>query len=368
MEHLGRNVIVYPDAEELIQRRLFQEGMSKRMDEIRGKAAHHPLLTKLLKIPLLPYQLEGIAFAAGTGRAMLADDMGLGKTIQGVGMAELLAREAGIGKVLVVCPASLKSQWRNEIQRFCDRSVQLVTGGAEQRSGHYENDAFFTVCNYEQVLRDIFVIERVRWDLIILDEGQRIKNWQSKTARMIKALKSPLCPGSQRHAAGEPPGRIALRDAVRRRPPPASRPSASSTVIASLTRKAKCWATKTSTSSEALRGILLRRTRDRSCSNSRRGRRIGPHSRHRRAGRAAQRHMRIVAMITRKPYISEMDLLRLQKALLMCRMTANSTVLVESKSPAIPASWPIWRTVGRALRGSRPQGARRFRSGRRCST
>ena len=130
MERLGHDVTVYPDAEELIQRRLFQERMAKRMAEIRSNAAKHPLRNSLLKVPLLPYQLEGIAFAAGTGRAVLADDMGLGKTIQGVGAAEILAREAGISKVLVVCPASLKSQWRNEIQRFCDRGVQLVVGSA----------------------------------------------------------------------------------------------------------------------------------------------------------------------------------------------------------------------------------------------
>ena len=52
MEHAGRNVTVYPDAEELIQRQLFQQRMAKRMEEIRGKAADHPLRTKLLKIPL----------------------------------------------------------------------------------------------------------------------------------------------------------------------------------------------------------------------------------------------------------------------------------------------------------------------------
>ena len=122
--------------------------------------------------------------------------MGLGKTIQGVGVAELLAREADISKVLVVCPASLKSQWRNEIHRFCDRNVQLVTGGAAERAHDYDNDCFFTVCNYEQVLRDILAIERVHWDLIILDEGQRIKNWESKTARIIKGLKSRVRPGA----------------------------------------------------------------------------------------------------------------------------------------------------------------------------
>lgn len=65
--------------------------------------------------------------------------MGLGKTIQGVGVAELLAREAGITRVLVVCPTSLKSQWRNEIQRFSDRTSQLVIGRAEDRAAQYQS-------------------------------------------------------------------------------------------------------------------------------------------------------------------------------------------------------------------------------------
>src|SRR6185312_3444080 len=111
------------------------------------------------KVPLLPYQLDGIAFAAGAGRAVLADAMGLGKTIQWVGLAEMLAREAEIRKVLVICPASLKSQWRGEIHRFSDRDVQIVGGSAAERTGQYARDCFFTICNYEQVLRDILAIE-----------------------------------------------------------------------------------------------------------------------------------------------------------------------------------------------------------------
>ena len=126
------------------------------MAAIRKDPAHHPLRASLLKCELLPYQLDGIAFAAGVGRAILADDMGLGKTIQGVGVAELLAREAGITRVLVVCPASLKSQWRIEIERFTDRAVQMVLGGSGSRAAQYAVDsAFFTICNYEQVVRDI---------------------------------------------------------------------------------------------------------------------------------------------------------------------------------------------------------------------
>ncbi len=190
LQRLGYDLTIYPDAEEFIHQRTLQERLKAAVAEIRPDPATHPLRTTLLKLPLLPYQLDGIAFAAGAGRAILADDMGLGKTMQGVGTAELLAREVDIRRVLIVCPASLKSQWRSEIQRFCDRDVQLIHGAAAERQSQYGNDCFFTVCNYEQVLRDILAIERTPWDLIVLDEGQRIKNWESKTSRVIKSLRS----------------------------------------------------------------------------------------------------------------------------------------------------------------------------------
>ncbi len=192
LQRQGYDVTVYPDAEEWINRRLFEQRIAEKVREIRRDPTGHPLRTSLLKAKLLPYQLDGIAFCVGVGRAILADDMGLGKTIQGIGVAELLASEAKIRRVLVICPASLKSQWRSEIHRFSDRDVQLVIGSAVERPAQYENDCFFTVCNYEQVLRDILAIEQVKWDLIILDEGQRIKNWEAKTSNVVKSLKSPF--------------------------------------------------------------------------------------------------------------------------------------------------------------------------------
>ncbi len=335
LDRAGRNVLVYPDAEELIQRRLFERHMADRMAEIRRDPARHPLRKQLLKAELLPYQLDGVAFAAGVGRAILADDMGLGKTIQGVGAAEILAREAGIGRVLVVCPASLKSQWRSEIRRFSDRTVQLVTGGAAERAAQYDNDSFFTVCNYEQVLRDILPIERVRWDLIILDEGQRIKNWESKTARIIKGLRSPFA----LVLSGTPlENRLdELYSVVQfvddRRLPPAFRFFHRHRVV---DEKGKVIGYKNLDQlRENLRPILLRRTRD-SVLQQLPPRtseivRIPPTEEQ---DELHKTHMRIVSMITRKPYISEMDLLRLQKSLLMCRMSANSTFLVDKETPA----------------------------------
>ena len=68
--------------------------------------------------------------------------------------------------------------------------MQLIAGRTAERGRQYSSHYFFTVCNYEQVRRDILPIEQTPWDLIILDEGQRIKNWEAKTTRVIKGLKS----------------------------------------------------------------------------------------------------------------------------------------------------------------------------------
>lgn len=79
----------------------------------RGQAS--PAFAGLLNAPLYPYQREGALFAARAGRCLLADDRGLGKTIQAIAAAEILAREAGVERVLIICPTSLKHQWKGEI-------------------------------------------------------------------------------------------------------------------------------------------------------------------------------------------------------------------------------------------------------------
>jgi hypothetical protein len=144
------------------------------------------------KYPLLPYQRAGALHLAFGESALLADEMGLGKTIQGIAACELLALLKGIERVLVVCPASLKAEWEEQIARFCDRGTRLVFGPRTQRHDAYREPAFFTIVNYEQVLGDAEDINTVlRPDVIVLHEAQRIKNWQTKTARRVKSLRSP---------------------------------------------------------------------------------------------------------------------------------------------------------------------------------
>ena len=334
VEGLGAEVIIYPDAEEYINQKLFQERMTETVAEIRKDPKKHPLRKTLLNAKLLPYQLDGIAFAAGVGRAVLADDMGLGKTIQGIGVAELLSRHASISKVLVICPASLKSQWRIEIKRFSNRSCQLVLGSAKDRPAQYDSDRFFTLCNYEQVLRDFLSIERVNWDLIILDEGQRIKNWEAKTSRVVKALKSPFA-----LVLSGTPLENRLDDLFSvvefiddRRLGPAFRFFNRHKVV---DEKGKLLGYKNLDELRAkLKPLLLRRTRKGVIKQlpprTTRVLRIPPTEEQLDLQKG---HRQIIQTIIQKKYLTEMDLLRLQKALLMCRMCANSTFLVDKQAP-----------------------------------
>ena len=155
------------------------------------------------KVPLFPYQREGMLHLAFTERALLADEMGLGKTIQAIAACALLHRLGQAARVLVVTPASLKTEWEEQIQQFTELPYQLVFGARVKRLEAYEAAAgrmagetpvpppFFTIVNYEQMLADsLEVNQRLRPDIVVLDEAQRIKNWSAKTTQAIKRLRS----------------------------------------------------------------------------------------------------------------------------------------------------------------------------------
>ena len=140
-------------------------------------------------VPLFPYQREGMLHLAFTERALLADEMGLGKTIQAIAACALLHRLGQARRVLVVTPASLKSEWEEQIQKFTGLPYQVVFGPRRQRLKDYADPPFFTIVNYEQMLADsLDVNERLRPDIVVLDEAQRIKNWNTKTAQAVKRL------------------------------------------------------------------------------------------------------------------------------------------------------------------------------------
>ena len=146
---------------------------------------------EFLKHSLYDYQKEGVLHLAFNERALLADDMGLGKTIQAIGACVLLKKLKGIKKVLVISPSSLKAEWQEQIEKFSDENTKLISGDKKKRDEAYTQESFFYLANYEQILYDIDTINEIlKPDIIVLDEAQRIKNWQTKTANSIKKLHS----------------------------------------------------------------------------------------------------------------------------------------------------------------------------------
>src|SRR6266480_7439756 len=165
-----------------------QEGKELRRDyELRVQSGEWP--AHETTVPLFPYQREGMLHLAFTERALLADEMGLGKTIQAIAACSLLHRLGQARRALVVTPASLKTEWEEQIQRFTELGYQLVFGGRVRRLNAYDAAAasgagetpaplagetpalrpFFTIVNYEQMLADALdVNERLQPDIVVL--------------------------------------------------------------------------------------------------------------------------------------------------------------------------------------------------------
>lgn len=161
------------------------------IDKLYPEGAQSPALKTLLRVPLYPYQAEGALFAARTGRVLIADEMGLGKTIQAIAAAELFARHFAAERVLVVCPTSLKHQWKREIAKFSEREARVIGGLRAVRQELYRATDFCKITNFETLHRDFDLIQAWAPDLVIVDEAQRIKNWNTVAARALKRIKSP---------------------------------------------------------------------------------------------------------------------------------------------------------------------------------
>ncbi len=144
-----------------------------------------------LPAPLLPYQWEGVAFLCRSPAALLADEMGLGKTVQAaVALALLLNGGSSVRRVLVVAPASLTLNWMEEIRRWAPSvTVRRLTGSDRDRAAWYILPVPVLVGSYEQIREDgLDRIPRGAFDLVILDEAQRIKNEASRTSLACRLL------------------------------------------------------------------------------------------------------------------------------------------------------------------------------------
>lgn len=137
------------------------------------------------------YQWEGVAFLYRSRAALLADEMGLGKTVQAsVALALLLSTQNQVNRALIVTPAALTANWISELEMWAPSlTVRRVQGNSRDRRALYLLPIPVLVGSYEQIRQDgLDGIPANSFDIVILDEAQRIKNRDSTTALACRLL------------------------------------------------------------------------------------------------------------------------------------------------------------------------------------
>ena len=136
-----------------------------------------------------PYQLDGIAYLFPRQEAVLADEMGLGKTMQAIVAMRLLAYQGTLRRILIVCPKPLVTNWQREIKLWApELPITIIEGKRDRRHWLWQNATTgVLLVNYESLLRDSVAAQEVNpaFDLMIIDESQRIKNRSSSTNQAV---------------------------------------------------------------------------------------------------------------------------------------------------------------------------------------
>jgi len=142
----------------------------------------------------MPFQADGVRMLLARDRILLADDMGLGKTIQAVAAIRILCLQRAIQSALLIVPAGLINQWRRELHRWApELRLTIVRGLAQDRAWQWKANAHVTIVSYE-TLRSDFTDNpaspprRKEWDLVVLDEAQKIKNRDVEISGRVKQL------------------------------------------------------------------------------------------------------------------------------------------------------------------------------------
>jgi hypothetical protein len=128
---------------------------------------------------------------------VLADDMGLGKTVQAIAMIVSEREQYGagaLGPTLVVCPMSVARQWMHEVERFAPTlNVHLHHGGDRLAGNAFverARSADVVITSYDIATRDVETLQLLKWDRLLLDEAQDVKNPQTRRARSLRLLRA----------------------------------------------------------------------------------------------------------------------------------------------------------------------------------
>ena len=143
-------------------------------------------LLKKTCLPLFGFQEIGAGFLVVSVSSMIGDEPGCGKSIQSI--AAVLIRNGK--KILILCPATLKLNWQDEIEKWTDKTSVVIGGDKKLRETQWGEDVNFYIMNYELLLRDLSHIKKIKWDFLIADEATRISNPKAKQSKIIKKIKA----------------------------------------------------------------------------------------------------------------------------------------------------------------------------------
>ena len=136
-----------------------------------------------------PYQFDGIAFLYPRHSAILADEMGLGKTMQAITAIRLLLHSGEAREVLLICPKPLVTNWQREFRLWAPEvPVTIIEGNQAKRKFQWEQPSPVKIANYELLMRDAADVHRRNYDLVVLDEAQRIKNRSNSTSKTVRTI------------------------------------------------------------------------------------------------------------------------------------------------------------------------------------
>jgi SNF2 family DNA or RNA helicase len=176
---------------------LDKRNLEERLKWILTPPIHEILSDPQLSLPEKPYSFQtyGIKWLYDRENVLLADEMGLGKTMQAIIAARLLWRENIIKQVLVVCPKTLISNWKNEFSKWWPQVTQYIHIAGTDRQFFLKlgtPNVIVKIINYESLSRELEWLKDQKFDhdLIIIDEAQRIKSPAAKASQAVKILKA----------------------------------------------------------------------------------------------------------------------------------------------------------------------------------
>jgi len=138
---------------------------------------------------LFPFQEVGARALVERPALLLADDLGLGKTVQAIAALRELAERGELRRALVVAPTGLLTQWRRALERWAPGlSAIRVDGPPEERRWMWRAERQVLLASYETVRNDLALATAAAWDVVVLDEAQRIKNRDAAVSQALKRL------------------------------------------------------------------------------------------------------------------------------------------------------------------------------------